>query len=85
MVNSIRRGIDTRWRSATVDQSSPLTSGGRFAPYPIGLARQLKQSYAKEVEQLHRDIAAYQQRAPATRPVQAEQSRQPNRGPSRER
>ncbi len=67
------------------------------------LSRQLKQSHAKEVGQLHRDIAAYQQRdpaeplslrehfrdaagrAPASRPVQAEKSRQPNRGPSRER
>lgn len=67
------------------------------------LARQLKQTHAREVEQLHRDIAAYQQRdpgervpleehfrdaagrAPASRPVQADKSRQPTRGPSRDR
>ncbi|MCI2808940.1 relaxase/mobilization nuclease domain-containing protein [Eoetvoesiella caeni] len=65
------------------------------------LARQQKQAHAKDVEQLHRDIAAYQQRdpaerpnlkehfreaaSPASKPVQVEKSRQPDRGPSRDR
>lgn len=66
------------------------------------LARQQKQAHARDVEQLHRDIAAYQQRDPADRPnlnerfreaanhpaskpVQVEKSRQPDRGPSRDR
>lgn len=65
------------------------------------LARQQKQTHARDVEQLHRDIAAYQQRDPADHPslkehfreaaspaskqVQAEPSRQPEPGPSRER
>ena len=66
------------------------------------LARQQKQTHARDVEQLHRDIAAYQQRdpterpnlkehfreavsSPASKPVQVEQSRQPDRGPSRDR
>lgn len=65
------------------------------------LARQQKQTHSRDVEQLHRDIAAYQQLDPAQQPnlkehfreaaspaserVQAEPSRQPERGPSRER
>ncbi|MEJ0003777.1 MAG: hypothetical protein WDN30_09745 [Pararobbsia sp.] len=67
------------------------------------LAQQQKQAHAKEVEQLHRDIAAHQpQRSPAevpklqehfreaasppaAKPVQAERTWQPDRGPSRDR
>lgn len=45
------------------------------------LARQQKQVHAKEVEQLHRDIATFQQRDPAQRPSAKEHFREAARAP----